>query len=54
MTNYRRSWIAGATYFFTVNLAERSRSLLLDHMMISRRSLQQWDEVAKARSRAAT
>jgi putative transposase len=29
---YRRSWQAGGTYFFTVNLAERSRTLLLDHI----------------------
>ena len=28
MTNYRRSNIAGACYFFTVNLADRSASLL--------------------------
>ena len=32
MTNYRRSRISGATYFFTVNLAERSRTLLIDHI----------------------
>jgi len=36
MTSYRRSRIAGATYFFTVNLAERSRSLLLDHIALLR------------------
>ncbi len=29
---YRRSNIGGGTYFFTVNLAERSRSLLVDHI----------------------
>ena len=32
MTNYRRSDIARATYFFTVNLADRSQSLLIDHI----------------------
>ena len=32
MTNYRRSRIAGATYFFTVNLADRSQSLLIEHV----------------------
>ncbi|MBI1887425.1 MAG: transposase [Nitrosomonadales bacterium] len=32
MTNYRRSDIAGASYFFTVNLADRSQSLLIDHI----------------------
>jgi putative transposase len=29
---YRRSDVAGATYFFTVNLAERDRTLLTDHI----------------------
>ena len=29
---YRRAVIAGATYFFTVNLAERSRRLLVDRI----------------------
>lgn len=29
---YRRTGIAGATYFFTVNLAERHRALLTDHI----------------------
>ena len=32
MTNYRRSRVAGATYFFTVNLAQRSQSLLTEHI----------------------
>jgi putative transposase len=32
MTNYRRSRIAGASYFFTVNLADRSQSLLVEHI----------------------
>jgi hypothetical protein len=32
MTNYRRSFIAGASYFFTVNLAERSSRLLIEHI----------------------
>jgi putative transposase len=31
MTNYRRSNIAGATYFFTVNLADRKRTYLIDY-----------------------
>jgi putative transposase len=30
MTNYRRASIAGGTYFFTVNLADRRRTLLTD------------------------
>ena len=29
---YRRSLIEGATYFFTINLAERSSRLLVDHV----------------------
>ena len=32
MTSYRRSRVAGATYFFTVNLARRSQSLLVEHI----------------------
>jgi putative transposase len=29
---YRRTNVAGGTYFFTVNLAERHRTLLTDHI----------------------
>ena len=36
MTNYRRSRIAGASYFFTVNLADRSQSLLTEHIALLR------------------
>jgi putative transposase len=33
MTNYRRADLPGATYFFTVNLAERKgNTLLVDHI----------------------
>ena len=32
MTNYRRARMAGATYFFTVNLADRTSTLLVDHI----------------------
>ena len=32
MPNYRRVWVPGGTYFFTVNLLERRRSLLIDHV----------------------
>jgi len=32
MTNYRRRRIPGGTYFFTVNLAERGSTLLVDHI----------------------
>ncbi|MCI5147045.1 MAG: transposase, partial [Candidatus Electrothrix sp. AR3] len=29
---YRRAKVPGGTYFFTVNLAERKRTLLVDHI----------------------
>ena len=32
MTNYRRNVVSGATYFFTVNLADRRQSLLIDNI----------------------
>lgn len=32
MTNYRRNRVAGGSYFFTVNLVDRSQSLLVDHV----------------------
>jgi putative transposase len=32
MTDYRRAWRPGATWFFTVNLADRSSSLLVDRI----------------------
>lgn len=31
MPNYRRAWTPGGTFFFTVNLLERRRTLLVDH-----------------------
>ena len=31
MTDYRRDFIAGASFFFTVNLAERRLRLLTEH-----------------------
>lgn len=36
MMQYRRADIAGGTYFFTVNLLERKRSLLVDHIDLLR------------------
>ena len=36
MTHYRRHFVAGGTYFFTVNLAERSQSLLTEHLALLR------------------
>jgi putative transposase len=32
MPNYRRAWIPGGTYFFTVALADRRQSLLVSHV----------------------
>ena len=34
--HYRRSNVAGGTYFFTLNLAERHRTLLTDHVEVLR------------------
>ncbi|MFZ5771149.1 MAG: transposase, partial [Thermodesulfobacteriota bacterium] len=34
---YRRTQVNGGTYFFTVNLAERHRSLLVDYVDILRK-----------------
>jgi len=36
MVNYRRNLLAGGTYFFTVNLAERRLRLLTDHIDLLR------------------
>jgi len=32
MVYYRRNFVSGASYFFTVNLADRKSSLLIDHI----------------------
>ena len=32
MVNYRRNRVAGGTYFFTVTLLERKKTLLIDHV----------------------
>ena len=37
MTAYRRTRVSGGTYFFTVNLAERQQTLLIDHIDLLRR-----------------
>ncbi len=37
MTNYRRAKISGATYFFTVNLADRKRTTLVDQIELLKR-----------------
>ena len=37
MTRYRRAWIGGGTFFFTVTLADRSSDLLVRHVDLLRR-----------------
>jgi putative transposase len=36
MTSYRRNFVAGGSYFFTVNLADRHLQLLTDHIDLLR------------------
>lgn len=38
MTAYRRNFVAGGSYFFTVNLAERRLRLLVDNIELLRRA----------------
>lgn len=38
---YRRANVAGGTYFFTVNLAERKRTLLVDYVDLLRTVLRE-------------
>jgi len=38
MTDYRRNYIQGGTYFFTVNLAERKQKRLIEHVDILRKA----------------
>ncbi len=35
MPNYRRSYVPGGTWFFTVNLFDRHSDLLTRHLVIS-------------------
>lgn len=41
MSNYRRARVPGGTYFFTVNLLERRRTLLVDRVDLLRAAFQQ-------------
>ena len=36
---YRRAWVPGGTYFFTVALADRSQCLLTEHIMALRQAM---------------
>jgi putative transposase len=40
MPDYRRVWVPGGTYFFTVAIADRQRTLLLDHIDSLRQAFQ--------------
>jgi putative transposase len=37
--HYRRAWVPGGTYFFTVMLADRSLTLLTDYIEPLRQSI---------------
>jgi putative transposase len=39
MTDYRRYFVPGGSYFFTVNLADRSQRLLVEHINLLRRAM---------------
>jgi hypothetical protein len=39
MTNYRRNFIPGSSFFFTVNLADRQSQLLTDHIALLREGI---------------
>jgi putative transposase len=39
MTDYRRNFVPGGSYFFTVALAQRSEGLLIDHIELLRRAI---------------
>ncbi|MEO6562651.1 MAG: transposase [Nitrosospira sp.] len=41
MTNYRRNFVKGGSYFFTVALADRRKSLLVDHVDALREAFRQ-------------
>jgi len=41
MTAYRRNFVPGGCFFFTVNLAERKLSLLTDHVELLRRAFRE-------------
>jgi putative transposase len=41
MSNYRRAWVPGGTYFFTVNLLQRDKRLLVEHIEVLRAAFRQ-------------
>jgi putative transposase len=38
MTNYRRNFLSGGSFFFTANLADRRLRLLTDHIDLLRKA----------------
>nr|WP_321509538.1 transposase [uncultured Hyphomonas sp.] len=46
MSDYRRLFVPGGTYFFTLNLRDRRSDLLVRHITLLRES---WQEVSKTR-----
>jgi putative transposase len=49
MTDYRRNFIAGGRFFFTVNLAERRLRLLTEHIDELRGALRQMRVLGRIR-----
>jgi putative transposase len=45
MSNYRRNWLPGGTYFFTVNLADRSSDLLVRRVDLLRHAVRRTKEI---------
>ena len=41
MVRYRRNFVAGGTFFFTVTLADRASQVLTDHIVALRTSIRQ-------------
>ena len=41
MTDYRRNFVAGGSFFFTVNLEDRGLTLLTDHIDVLRRAVRE-------------
>ncbi|WP_415883038.1 REP-associated tyrosine transposase [Neptuniibacter sp. QD34_54] len=39
MSNYRRAWMSGGTFFFTVNLYRRDTDLLVTHIAVLREAI---------------
>ncbi len=41
MTSYRRNFVEGGSFFFTVNLADRRKRLLVEHIDLLRRAFRE-------------